>query len=139
MALGDNELFEAVDRESYPRIAPARDGGVFTRTFNTVVAADKYVVATPIYFDGGASNHVKVWTNGQTVDGFVYPNKVQTSAADEVLGEVMQRGKIHLDDILLTLVVNGGNVNETEANLKTALRNGLVERGLLVQGLDAAH
>lgn len=89
-------------------------------------------VLTPIAFNTSTNVWV-VWTNGGangtgTISGFVWSDDVVLDSDEEVLGNVLLEGKIHYDDIVLP----GG---ELEADLQTALRSGLRDKGIIVQGL----
>jgi hypothetical protein len=68
------------------------------------------------------------------VDGFVYPSTIEQLAAGEVFGTVMFKGTIHRDDIVLPTV--GA---PTESQLDAALREGLIAKGLIIQGLSGIH
>jgi len=67
--------------------------------------------------------------NGGDVDGLVWPDAVVLDSDEEVIGQVMLRGEVHYDDIVLP-------AGETASVLKAALREGPRLRGLLIQGLD---
>lgn len=84
---------------------------------------------------GGSGDHALaeatagVASNGaDVIRGFLHPDALTLAAAEEVLGQVMLEGTIHYEDIPLP-------AGETVADLKAALRSGLRERGIHVQGL----
>lgn len=88
---------------------------------------------TPMAYNTSTNKWV-VWTNGGsngtgTVSGFLWPDEVTLDGSDDVLANIMLRGRVHFDDI----VVPSG---ETEANLKTALRSGPRALGLTIEGLS---
>lgn len=150
MALGNNELFSGVTRGPSLRMASEHSA---PKTMAATVGAPFLATGTPVFFDAMAGLW-KVWTNGETVDGFIdfqtsmtgttviTPNVdpasgtvaegVQLSATVDVHAVLMLRGRIHYDDIVLP-------TGEMAANLQAALRNGLIKDGLIVQGLTATH
>lgn len=127
MALDPNELFSSTTdpaklRVDANRIAPKKFG-----TGSGTLAG-----LTPVAYNT-SSNEWVVWATGGangtgTISGFVWPDDIVLDASDEVLGNVLLEGTVHFDDI----VVTGG----TEAQLKTALRDGPRALGLHIQGLD---
>lgn len=91
---------------------------------------------TPLAFNTSTNKWV-VWTNGGgngtgTILGFVWPDPVELSAAGEVIGQIMAKGRISYHDIVLPY-------GEAESDLKTALRNGLVAKGLIIEDLEGIH
>ena len=103
------------------------------KTFASVGAAPLYKRMMPVAFDTVA-NKWKIWASGGangtgTIKGFIYQPELQIDAANDVLGIVLIRGTVHYDDIVLP-------AGETAPNLKTALRSGLRELGIDIQGLD---
>lgn len=67
------------------------------------------------------------------VFGFVNPNPIQTHATNDVLGMVMVSGEIHYAEI--SALVDSGDVSA----LQTALKDGLVSKSIVVQGLAGIH
>lgn len=132
MALGPNELTSSVDQTAYPRIYPY-EGGVRSKKLASSVGAEKLEVGTPLAFDTVTQNW-KVWAfgalnGGDKVKAVVYPDPIQLDAANEVLGNVLTRGEIHAEDVLLP-------AGQLQANLDAALRDpDLHDRGIDVQGL----
>lgn len=64
-----------------------------------------------------------------TIGGFVWPDAITLDAANQVLGCVMFRGEIHIDDIP---IISG----YTLAQLKTAINaSSLRTKGLIIRGI----
>lgn len=77
-----------------------------------------------VVFDGGGSS-------GETdISGFVWPDAVELVAGLDVLGQVLIRGKIHADDVVLP--DNG----TTQDQLNDAMRTDCRALGIDVQGLS---
>lgn len=75
-----------------------------------------------------------VATNGtHKIVGFVNPNPIQLDDTNDVIGVIMTVGEVHYDEVAALVAV--GDVTALEA----ALKDGLVERGLIVQGLAGIH
>lgn len=97
---------------------------------------------TPLYFHAGATPPAwKVWTNGQTVDGFCIgltglsigeTGMMKISGTGETIGLVLKGGKVPYDQIPLP-------PGETADNLKAALRDGMRARGYYILNLDNVH
>lgn len=66
--------------------------------------------------------------------GFVFPKDIVLSTTGEVFGVIMMKGLIHRDEIVLPSVGS-----PTNAQLDEALRDGLLERGILVEHLTNVH
>jgi hypothetical protein len=132
MAYATRELLNTQERDPYPRIKPAPDG-VRVVTLAAVGAAPTYAVGTPMAYNT-ATNKWVVWTSGGangtgTISGFIYPDEIETDAADDVMCPLMQQGTIDYADVVLP-------AGETDANLKTALRSGPRALGLIITGLS---
>jgi hypothetical protein len=68
-----------------------------------------------------------------TIDGFVWPDQIVLDGSNEVTGQVMLAGRIHLDDIP---IVSG----YTLAQLKTALLASIVRnKGIIIEGMVGFH
>lgn len=81
-----------------------------------------------------ATPEAGVATNGtHRIVGFVNPNPVQLDDTNDVIGVIMTVGEIHYDDI--AALIGAGSLTALQA----ALKDGLVERGLIVQGLAGIH
>lgn len=65
--------------------------------------------------------------------GFVHPNPIQIHATNDVMGMIMVEGEIHYDEI--AALVDSGDLSA----LQTALKDGLVSKGLIIQGLAGIH
>jgi hypothetical protein len=129
MSLAPNELFDENDQVQSIRVQPYPNG-LHNRTFANVGAAPEYAIGTPVYCDA-ATGFRKVWTNGETIVGFVFPAAVQTHATGEVQGVVLERGRIHYADIVLP-------AGESQPNLDAALKAGPREMGLDIEGLPGS-
>ena len=70
-----------------------------------------------------------------SIRGFVWPVEVQLVDGEEVLGQVMLMGRIHVDDIDLDQTPGP----ETVADLKIELRVNVRDSGIIVEGLDGFH
>jgi hypothetical protein len=67
------------------------------------------------------------------IDGFVWPDAVVLDSDEEVLGQVLLGGRIHVDDIP---IVSG----YTSAILKAQLRDKQVrDSGFIIEGLEGFH
>jgi hypothetical protein len=73
-------------------------------------------------------------TNGtHKIKGFVYPELVTTDQTNDVVGVIMTKGEIAYADI--AALIAAGSLTA----LQTALKDGLVAAGLVVQGLVNVH
>lgn len=91
---------------------------------------------TPLAFNTSTNRWV-VWehngSNGTgTISGFVWPDPVTLHSVNDVLGQVLLKGRVNYNDIVLPY-------GQLEANLKTALRSGPLARGIIIEGLDQVH
>lgn len=128
MALNPNELFASNTVSALKRVEAKT---IQPKTFAS--GSGTLAQLTPIAFNTSTGFWVP-WTDGGangtgTISGFVWPDEVVLDSDDEVMGNVLLEGKVHYDDIALPS-------GETEANLKTALRDGPRGLGLIIQGLD---
>lgn len=141
MALITNELYSQTSRAALPRIQPAEGpGSVVARSFKAGTA-QTLVVGTPLYIDAngemvklapGATAHATAPVT-ETPVAFVWPTDVVTHGTLEVLGTVMLKGQIHVDDVATAM---GGS----SANLLHNLRNPKVRyAGLHIDGLTIAQ
>lgn len=88
---------------------------------------------TPLAFNTSTNKWV-VWThNGSngtgTIAGFLWSDPVTLHSTLDVLGQVMLRGQVQFQDIVIPY-------GQIEANLKAALRSGPRTLGLEIKGLD---
>lgn len=87
---------------------------------------------TPVAFNTSTSKWVIYASGGAngtgTISGFVWPDAVVLDGSNEVLGNVMLGGRIHLDDIP---IVSG----YTLAQLKASLISDARSRGFIIEGL----
>jgi len=125
-----NELWSQAVRSPYPRIIPEN---AQPRTIGPISGAPTLEVGFPLAYDDAELKWVP-WTasgtsNTNIIKGFIYPVDVDTDATKDVLGIVMLRGEIHYDDIIIPS-------GEAEADLKAALRDGPLARGLIIRGLE---
>lgn len=140
MAIEKLNLLQERTEDPYPRIRPDdAPGSVVTRTFTELAqesGADRVLaVGTPMVLDNAAGNtgQLRPWVDGdggtRSIVGFVYPRPVTVPAANEKLGVVMMKGKIHVDDVVTP-------TGQTLATLQTALKEeGLRYAGLVIDGL----
>ena len=131
MAFGPNELFT-----SNTVAAKLRIFSTSTQPKTFAVGAVTLALGTPVAFDI-VSKTWKLWANAganevNIIRGFIWPDAVKLDAADEVLGNVILRGRVHRDDVVLP----GG---ETQPNLDAAMSAGLRERGIIMEGLEDFH
>lgn len=138
MALKTNELYA----ESSPRSLPKYNSTLTVpKNFGPDAGTPTLAPLTPVAFNT-ATNKWVVWTNGGangtgTISGFligsdygVDPREgITLDAADDTIGNVMMRGEIDYNSIVLPS-------GELEANLKTALRSGPRALGLDILNLD---
>lgn len=140
MALQTNELYSESTRGALPRIHPEEGpGAVVTRAFAAGTAllpigmpmtVNSSGFLTPIVPAGTA--HASA-TAIEQLHCIIWPAPVQLVAGGEVLGVVMLKGSIHVDDLATAF---GGST----ANLLTALRNPVTRnRGLYIEGLTIAQ
>lgn len=109
---------------------------VVTLTWGGKLAAqDIKITIDDTGLTGGSGDHaLATSTAGVTaggrhiVKGFVYPDPVVLSASGEVLGQVLKRGIVRYDDIVLP-------AGETQSVLDAALKDGPLARGLVIKGL----
>jgi hypothetical protein len=90
---------------------------------------------TPLAFNTQTGFWV-IWdqdgTNGtNTIQGFLWPDSHTLVNGSETIANVMLGGRIHVDDIPVVVA------NYSLAQLKTALRSGIREKGFIIEGLDA--
>ena len=130
MALGDNELFSSNTEAAKLRVFP--EGATQPKTFavgavtiapGTPVAYDTVAETWQVFEEGGA-NEIDI------IRGFVWPDPIVLDAADEVLGQVMLRGRIHRDDVQLP-------AGELQADVDAAMQAPLrANTGIIVEGLE---
>lgn len=133
MALRDNELWKSSDYDAPKRIVPDT---VKVRKFAADADESTLAVGTPVAFDTVNDNWA-VWSASATGDvdeikGFIYPDPVTLHASKESLVQVMLKGTIHYEDIVLP-------DGEEAADLREALRTDCMPIGLIVDGLDAVR
>lgn len=129
MAYAENELFGSSEYDAYPRIQPTK---VLPVTVGADVAVPTLAVGIPLAYDDGNDEWV-VWSalgtgNVDVIRGFLYPDEVTLDAAGEKIVQCMVKGEIHYDDIVKP-------DGETWGDLKEALRDGCLARGLVIRGL----
>jgi len=133
MALQSRELYSEVGGPSFKR-AKARN--IRPVTFAADASATLLNPLTPVAYNT-ATDFWEPWVSGAangvgTIRAFIWPEKVQLKAANEVLGTVLLEGEVHVDDIDLSYGV------QTVVDLKTAIQTGspsLRELDIEVQGL----
>lgn len=133
MAYNPNELFATGTGNTSYRVQPT---WIQAKTLAAIGAAPTLPVLTPLAFNSSTGKWV-VWTNGGangtgTIVGFLWPDAVTADAANDSLINVLVKGVIHHDDI----PVPSG---ESQGNLDTALKTGLLARGLIIQGLAGVN
>lgn len=133
MAIEKQNLLSERTQDAYPRIRPSDEpGAVQTRTFTENLGT--IPVGTPLVFDAAVGNagQVRPWLDADTalpIIGFVYPRDVVTDASNEVLGTVMMKGRISIEDILVAST-------QTDATLIAQLKKPEVRyAGLHIEGL----
>lgn len=126
MAYDPNELFSEENQPALLLCAPEHSKGVkiATHAGNDLLAA-----GTPMFEDAGAG--WRVWVVGAVIEGFLL-RECQTNSVLDKLAPVMLRGRISYASIVLP-------AGQTEANLKAALREGPLARGLIVTELDGVR
>ena len=133
MALETNEQYvagSALQNQNLRIVAEEIKPKTFASGTGTLAAgtAVTYNTSTNLWqiFDDDGSNG----TNA--LKGFVWPNAIELNASAEVVGNVMLRGEVHVDDIPIVDVAVGYDL----AGLQGVLRSGARELGIKVQGLD---
>lgn len=112
---------------------------VYTITFDaeTEVNVVPTVSGTVSGITGGSPTAVATAgtsTNGtHKIVGFVYPNDVQIHATNDVIGVIARKCQIAYAEI--AALVASGDVTA----LETALKDGLFDKGIVVQGLTGVH
>lgn len=134
MALNENELFQtAVGLGSGLRFFPTSvqpktfdpgSGSIPKGTMVAILTSTGFLVP----FVSGAADGTEVMV------GFVWPDDVVLDAADEVLGQVMMGGRVHVLDIISTTTVPAGL--ETLAEIKAELVLNARALGYIVEGFD---
>ena len=122
MALETKELFSSVTQNPKERVeavtvAPKTiDGGQGT-----------IAPLTPMVY---AATGWTVWqdADANTLHGFMWPDQHVAHATDESIANILIRGKIHYDDVVLP-------ASQTQATLDTALQTTCRDLGIDVQGL----
>lgn len=135
MAIEPVELHAKYTKAALPTIEPD-ERGQLTKVYANSAGAELLAVGTPLAVNTTTNKWV-LWdsdgTNGtDTIRGFVYPDAVQLHATNDVIAPVFVRGVIKYDAIVLP-------AGEAENDLKAALRVGLKDLGIDVQGLDGVH
>jgi hypothetical protein len=113
---------------------------VYTITFDDekeVNAVPATLIGTVTSIVGGsptAEADTGTSTNGtHKIVGFVNPNDIQTHATEDVLGIISVEGEVTYAEI--AALVASGDVTALQA----ALKDGLVEKGIYIQGLPGIH
>lgn len=120
-------------------VSVVKASAVYTITFD----GDREIITLPTLagdvtqISGGTPTAVATAgtaTNGtHKIAGFVYPELVTTDQTDDVIGVIMTKGEIVYADI--AALIGAGSLTA----LQTALKDGLVPRGITVQGLVNVH
>lgn len=122
---------EATVAEVGGGLSDANDG--VTITFSGSLGEQEMSVTADF---SGLTGNVHVLTESTTgvsnrIDGLIWPDAVTLDASDDVLGQVMMAGRVHVDDIVTP-------AGETTGSLKAALRNTVARNeGLILEGLDS--
>jgi len=134
MALNANDLLsEAAGLGSSLRFFPTSvqpktfdpgSGSIPKGTMVAILTATGFIVP----FVSGAADGSEVMV------GFAWPDDVVLDAADEVLGNVMMEGRLHVLDIISTTTVPAGS--ETLAELKAELVLNARALNFIVEGFD---
>lgn len=134
MALNANDLLsEAAGLGSSLRFFPTSvqpktfdpgSGSIPKGTMVAILTATGFIVP----FVSGAVDGSEVMV------GFAWPDDVVLNAADEVLGNVMMEGRLHVLDIISTTTVPAGT--ETLAELKAELVLNARALNFIVEGFD---
>lgn len=106
---------------------------VVTLTWGEKLAAQDIVIAATYSFTGNdhvlATSTAGVTAGGRhIIKGFVYPDSITLDGSNSVLGQVLKKGDVFYDDIVLSS-------GETQANLDAALKDGPLARDLVIKGL----
>lgn len=116
------------------RMAPdGSPGSVLRKRFAVDGSAREMSAGYPVAFNTSTG----LWTpwasagsnNTNKIRGFIYPDSLTLSDTLEEVGQVLTRGIIHRDDVVLPS-------GEIQADLDTALKANLREIGLTIEGLD---
>lgn len=131
MAYTANEQFQSANgKGSALRCFPGYDGSIQPKTFAS--GSGTLAALTPVAFNTSTSKWVPYASGGAngtgTISGFVWPDAVVLDGTNDVLGNVILGGRIHLDDIP---IISG----YTLAQLKTSLLSDARSRGFIIEGL----
>jgi hypothetical protein len=133
MALGPNELLSSASKAATKRFFPTSvQPKKFDPGAGTIPAGSMLAILTATgfltLFEAGAVDGTEVMV------GFAWPDDIVLDAADEVLGNVMMEGRVHVDDIISTTTVPAGL--ETLAQIKTELSVSARALNFVVEGYD---
>lgn len=146
MALQTNELYSQSSQQPVVRMQPAPGPGSIYRGIFAAGTA-KLLAGCPVFVDAATGFLARLVPGSATaqeteVFGFVWIEPVQLLAGGEVMGNVMIRGAIPVDEVLIQrnaadATVPGSAVAGTPQQLYDALRKPIVrERGLVIEGLS---
>ncbi len=124
---------EATVAEFGGGLSDANDG--VTITFSGSLAQQDVQVTADFAALTGAAHVLSTDTAGTSdrIDGFLWPDDLVLDSDEDVLGQVMLRGRIHVGDIVLP-------ATETQGSLEAALRDQQVrDSGIIVEGLEGFH
>lgn len=113
----------------------AANNGTATITFAAQLGEQAMVVSADFALITGNVHVLSTSTTGVSnpVDGLVWPDAIVLDSSDDILGQTMLAGRVHVDDIPITS-------GRTLGSLKAALREGRArDAGFVVEGLDAFH
>lgn len=133
MALNANELLSSASKAATKRFFPTSvqpkkfdpgSGSIPAGSMLAILTATGFLTL----FEAGAADGTEVMV------GFAWPDDVVLNAADEVLGQVMMEGRVHVDDIISTVTTPAGL--ETPAQIKTELSLNARALNFVVEGYD---
>ena len=131
MAYNPNDL--RVAGTAHPQ--PLRASAEAIRPGTFAAGSGTLAPLTAVAFNS-STNKWGVWATGgsndtATIRGFVWPDPVVLDSDEEVLGQIMVKGRLHIDDVPAV----GGTADQ----IKTALRATALARGFIIDGLTQAH
>lgn len=141
MTYADNELYSSTDKGDTSKRVDAE--AIQPKTFASGSGDDVdpeigLPVLTPLAVNSSTHKWVPWDANGandtDTIRGFLWPDKLVLDDTDDMIANVLMRGKIHYDDVLAAVEERAV---EVEADLLTELQNSSTLRtlGILVYGL----
>lgn len=140
MALANNDLYSESTRGPLPRIQPRNGPGASVRrAFAAVAGGPTLPIGTPCYVEAATGLLKKIVPGAlaatNDIYAIVWPAAITLDATNSVLGNVMEAGSIHFDE--LEALRAAGTLAGTAQQLKDVCRKPSNRtRGIIIEGLD---